>query len=75
MMTLPYDQELGPGSWKGGVDGNENRTALITCPKCGQVISLHFHGITDEGNVTPSVCCPDVKCGFHDHIKLEGWKP
>jgi hypothetical protein len=32
------------------------------------------HTISSDGTVTPSVVCSIEGCGFHDFIKLEGWK-
>ena len=45
----------------------------LTCPECGQYANLSHHFVDAEGIVSPSLQCPS--CSFHDHVKLEDWKP
>ena len=47
-------------------------SAMAICPN-GHEGSLDDHTIAKDGAVTPSVVCPEKKCGFHDYIQLEGW--
>ena len=76
MTILTYDPELNhPGCWKGGGKPGGKRTALVACPKCGQIATLSDHEIDADGTVKPSLVCPFDPCRFHDHVKLEGWKP
>lgn len=77
-----------PGMWRAVTNG-ETRSAIFSCPGCGEVNSLS-HGdmrpgwtIAADGSVSPSVdhSWPIRKtdgtmipsCAFHDNIKLEGW--
>ena len=77
-----------PGMWRATTNG-EKRSAVISCPGCGDVNSLS-HGdmnagwtIAADGTVRPSVdhSWPIRKtdgtvipsCTFHDNVKLEGW--
>ena len=47
-------------------------SAMAICPN-GHEGALDNHTIADDGVVTPSVVCPEKKCGFHDYIQLAGW--
>ena len=47
-------------------------SAMAVCSN-GHEGSLDDHTIAGDGTVTPSVVCPEKKCGFHDHIQLAGW--
>jgi len=74
MATLKYDPELASkGTWKGAKWG-PRRTAIVSCPGCGQSTSISQHTIDADGKVTPSLVCP-FGCGFHDFVTLENWKP
>lgn len=53
------------------------RTVLVRCPKCATVGPLD-HDVDAAGNVIPSLVCPEqirpnVACGFHETVTLEGW--
>lgn len=60
------------GVWRGTKMRDGRRSALMSCPKCGQTCSLSHHKIQDNGEVQPSVVCP-MDCGFHEYVKLAGW--
>ena len=53
------------------------RTANLSCPTCGRPLSISHHEIAADGTVSPSLVCPwsigGIQCGFHDHVKLDGW--
>jgi len=73
MTTLEYDPELASkGNWSGTKLG-DRRSAIVTCPACGQEISLSHFYIFYDGKVTPSLVCPHDGCDFHDWITLENW--
>lgn len=73
--TLIYEPTLSePGCWKGGIRPEKKRTALVSCPKCGEIVSIGNHKIAADGTVKPSLVCPFNGCDFHDFIVLEGWK-
>lgn len=73
-MIIPKGDETQKGTWIGGRQGGTNkRTALITCPKCGQFVSLSTHSIADNGDVTPSLVCPHYGCDFHENVTLADW--
>lgn len=66
--------------WWKGKDGN----VWIRCSN-GHVVMLEIisvekgriplhHVNSETGEITPSVVCPRTRCGFHDHLILEGWK-
>lgn len=70
--TIPQgDVDIEEGVWKGGTVAG-GRTALISCPDCGQIASLHYHEIDENGYVSPSVIC-HTGCGFHEYIHLSEW--
>lgn len=50
--------------------------ASMSCPGCGRIGVLEppDHTIAPDGAVTPSLVCP-YDCGFHEHVRLEGWTP
>lgn len=73
VKSYPQNNDYKPGTWKGVVDNTGKRiSASFTCPNCGELGSLSAHHIAPDGTVTPSLICP-YECGFHEHIKLEGW--
>ena len=49
------------------------KTAVVSCPLCGQSTSLSKHTIDRFGNVMPSLVCPIVSCKFHEYVILENW--
>ena len=74
------EMELGEWNYIGGRDGR--KSALLRCPKCGQLASLFQHDIDINGVVTPSVLHrwpygenQEESCGFHEMIKLLDWTP
>lgn len=73
-VIIPHDNDLKPGTWKGGLKYDDTRTALFCCPN-GHVGTLTTHRIASDGKVTPSVVCPYEGCNFHEYITLEGWTP
>jgi len=73
--SYPQDNNYKKGTWKGiKLANHSGRSASFTCPNCGELGSLTDHDIDDNGNVSPSVVC-SYDCGFHEYIKLDGWKP
>lgn len=76
MRTIPYSENGDPLTWSWGTrDGV--RYPYLRC-KCGVRVALDDWEITPDGQVTPSVNHPlDPAyggCGFHDHIKLDGYQ-
>lgn len=63
------------GFWKPGRAALNKRTALVSCPGCGTILSIRAHTIKDDGHVEPSLVCPMDDCNFHDYVELVGWKP
>lgn len=61
------------GVWRGLADG-EKRSAVLSCPGCGERQTLTGHEIAADGSVSPSLAC-SFDCSFHDYVKLEGWTP
>lgn len=46
----------------------------ICCPSCAHAYRID-HDVLADGTLSPSLQCPTHGCTFHDHGKLEGWKP
>jgi len=49
---------------------------MIKCPKCGKIAGLDDHVINPvgkNGEVSPSLVCPNDKCNFHEYVELEDW--
>ena len=46
--------------------------ASITCPN-GHGLTLRGHSVASNGDVSPSVVCPDRNCDFHAFIRLKRW--
>ncbi len=68
----PWDEK---GVWWGiSLFPSSRRSAIVSCPDCGESASLSGHRIGDNGDVTPSLLCPH-QCGFHEHVTLVGWRP
>ena len=60
-----------PGTWnRFKVPGGHS--ILMCCPN-GHIGSLDDHDIATDGEVSPSVQCPDESCDFHDMVRLESW--
>ena len=73
MATYPRDIHHAKGTWnylrhKGRV------SATFVCPECGEYGMLN-HEISEDGDVWPSVQCPNPQCAFHEYISLAGWSP
>ena len=62
-----------PGQWRPAIRDGQ-RTATVSCPRCGRSASLSDHTIAADGTVTPSLVCPYEGCDFHDWIALFGWE-
>ena len=62
------------GVWRGG-SRTGSRTAIVSCPDCGESAALSDHEIDAAGDVTPSLVCPAKGCSFHEHVRLVGWRP
>jgi hypothetical protein len=60
------------GKWSFHVFGSE-RSALLSCPKCGFIFALSSFDISEKGRVTPLVFCP-APCGYSEYVELEDWE-
>lgn len=72
MITISFDPDYKPLTWKGGKAWN-GKTALVTCSN-GHTATLSDHVIADDGTVSPSLVCPYAGCDFHEFVRLDGWK-
>lgn len=61
------------GTWRRFETVEGEISASVTCPKCGLNGTLEDHKISETGEVSPSLECPNPKCDFHDHVQLEDW--
>lgn len=52
-----------------------NGVAFISCPSCGQMVSLGAHRVEADGVVPTQIECPYKGCGFKEHIRLVNWEP
>ena len=68
------DGVLLSGRWHASKPAGKPTSALMSCPECGKVCSLSGHTINPDGTVEPSLMCPYDGCGYHDFVKLEGWR-
>lgn len=91
MITLPMSDGVSEttGTWWHGKTHEGRPVVYISCPGCGESCDLgSLWTIAPDGTVSPSVdhSQPITKrvdwkwikiqdCTFHDHIKLDGWKP
>ena len=66
---------LAPGQWSKTSCKQNIFKARISCPNCGLTGPLLNHDVASNGSVAPSVECPNLECGFHDHIVLDQWEP
>lgn len=67
------------------VNGQFQHKAMLYCPNCHKPMSITNHSIDADGNVSPSVVCPNnlglaqgiekfgEKCQFHEFVRLDGW--
>lgn len=72
-----------PSVWWPAVTDRGSRTAIYSCPGCGERFNLERWLINADGTVVPSVdhSWPIRKndgteipsCRFHDNIQLQGW--
>ena len=46
--------------------------ASMTCPN-GHGLTLRGHSIASNGDVSPSVVCPELGCAFHEFVRLKRW--
>lgn len=54
----------------------EKDIAVTTCLKGHTLrVSSDVHRIADDGTMNPSYVCPVDGCGFHEWVRLVGWKP
>jgi len=63
-----------PGGWHPAQTDSGERTALVSCPQCGERFSLRKYAVLESGSVGPAVVCP-AECGFERWSVLEGWAP
>ncbi len=57
-----------------GIDKGDGGV-FVRCGQCGKAVDLHEqHTIAADGTVSPSVHHDEPGCGWHVHIKLEGWR-
>ncbi len=70
-----YDEDL-PFTWRNYIDpdGKAFEINPVIVDSKNHYLSIHKHTIAPDGTVSPSVVCPAKDCGFHEFIKLEGWK-
>ncbi len=79
-MNVPKSDTFTPNTWRNWIDRDFARkadvhTACVTCPNCGNPMSLKEHTIAANGAVSPSLVCPTEGCQFHEFVILEEWKP
>lgn len=71
-IQLLQDETYAPGTWKRLRVGTV-KSASINCPLCGEMGLLTDHTIKENGDVEPSVVCPNEECTFHEYVTLVGW--
>ncbi len=73
IFTLAKDSESPVHGEYLPITSDGKPSARITCPKCGITGSLD-HEIDFNGNVSPSVECPNDDCSFHTNIQLKDYR-
>lgn len=66
-MKTKLKKGIGPGTWR-----RMGLRVFVTCPECGVTAQLD-HKVDDQGNVTPSLDCPNDVCSWHVYAVLGGW--
>lgn len=69
MSRFVLKSGTGFGTWR-----RMGRRVFITCGQCGAIGQID-HEVDDQGNVNPSLVCPDDACNWHVWGALEGWAP
>jgi hypothetical protein len=72
MLMVGRADDYRPLSWK-GLQTPSGRNATLTC-RNGHTCALTQHTIAPDGTVSPSLVCPELGCGFHEWVRLEGWQ-
>lgn len=63
-----------PGWWPGDRDGQ--RVIHLRCGGCKRHAgTMDNHVVETDGEVNPSILCPEASCGWHVWGRLEGWTP
>jgi len=72
--TGPISVGVG-AAWKTARSNPDDGIVLVffRCPQ-GHVSFLR-HAVSDAGDVTPSVVCPQAACDFHEIVRLDEWSP
>jgi hypothetical protein len=39
----------------------------------GHLLTLRAHRVAGNGDVMPSVVCPEPGCRFHEYVRLDEW--
>lgn len=73
MEKFAHSNSRAKGTYKEFNIPGQRLCANVTCPVCGNTFSLSNHTITSNGNVSPSVICPQPGCTFQEYIHLDGW--
>lgn len=69
MIELPYDAKLQTQpSWCYWDVRDRTTQRMVKCPN-GHIGVLD-HDVDGQGNVTPSVQCPQEGCTFHEMVRL-----
>lgn len=77
-MDIQKSEAFTPNTWRHWIDRDfaqktDIQTAVLTCPNCGNAMSLKEHTIAENGAVSPSVVCPEKDCTFHEFVVLKEW--
>ena len=60
------------GDWN-TLNTEKGMSARMHCPGCFGELTLTGHSITEKGEVTPSVVCPEESCTYHEFVTLVDW--
>ena len=74
MLTVEkrHPDHAEPLTWNAVQFSHGEKSATMLCSN-GHALSLHNHKICENGEVTPSVVCPEADCDFHDLLTLAHW--
>jgi len=67
-MTAPALKVVPRKDWA----RRDGGAVFVNCSGCGNRFGLD-HVVHADGEVEPSLVCPEPSCGFHGYVRLEGW--
>jgi hypothetical protein len=67
-----HDRFLSAGTWYLWRTGKKK--VFLACPTCAGIVMIELDDIDEDGTLVVPFLCRRKGCGFHDRIRLVGWK-